>query len=309
MTELSKKIIEQYQVRKTGKQKRAFREMLLRELGNMGVEAREEQYMDLFGTVNVIAGDVEKAEMIFGAHYDTCPRMPFPNFITPKNKLVYYGYQMLIVCAILIPSLAVALWLMKTVSEDAGRLAWFILYFGELALMMKGPANPHTMNDNTSGVVTMVELMAAMPEELRSRCAFVLFDNEELGLVGSGAFRKKHKKQAAETPMVNLDCVGDGEYLLLSASRDFREDEKLYAALKNAFGEGEEILYSEAEKTVYNSDQKKFKKSTVIAALHKRPGIGYYLDRIHTVRDTVLQEENIRRIAAGLAAMTGEYFG
>ena len=309
MTELSKKIIEQYQVRKTGKQKKAFREMLMHELKQMGMEAREEKYKDLFGSVNVIAGDLEKAEMIFGAHYDTCPRMPFPNFITPKNTLIYFTYQMAIVLVLLLVSTIPAWVVGRFADEQAVYLTWYFTYLLLFALMMKGPANPHTMNDNTSGVVTMVEVMAAMPEELRSRCAFVLFDNEELGLVGSGAFRKKHKKQAAETPMVNLDCVGDGEYLLLSASRDFREDEKLYAALKNAFGEGEEILYSEAEKTVYNSDQKKFKKSTVIAALHKRPGIGYYLDRIHTVRDTVLQEENIRRIAAGLAAMAGEYFG
>lgn len=307
MTELSKKIIDQYQVRKTGKQKKAFREMLMRELAGMGIEAKEEKYKDLFGSVNVVAGDIEKAEMIFGAHYDTCPRMPFPNFITPKNKLVYYGYQMLIVCAILIPSLAVAFWLMETVSEDAGRLAWFILYFGELALMMKGPANRHTMNDNTSGVVTMIELMAQMPEEVRSRCAFVLFDNEELGLVGSGAFRGKHKKQAEETPMINLDCVGDGEYLLLSRSKDFRADEKLDGALKKAFGEGGDQLYSDAEKTIYNSDQKKFKKSLAMAALHKGPKVGYYMNRIHTDKDTVLKEENVQRIADGLSAMAGEY--
>ena len=307
MTELSKKIIDQYQVRKTGKQKKAFREMLMRELAGMGIEAKEEKYKDLFGSVNVVAGDIEKAEMIFGAHYDTCPRMPFPNFITPKNKLVYYVYQMTVVFALLLVSVIPAIPVGMVTDGREAYLVWYFTYLALFALMMKGPANPNTMNDNTSGVVTMIELMEKLPEELRSRCAFVLFDNEEVGLQGSGAFRGKHKKQAAETPMVNLDCVGDGEYLLLSASRDFREDEKLYAALKNAFGEGEKILYSEAEKTVYNSDQKKFKKSTAAAALHKGPRVGYYLDRIHTVRDIVLKEENVQWIAEGLSAMAGEY--
>ena len=309
MTGLSEKIIREHLVRKTGKQKKAFREALIAGLGEMGVEAREEAHKDLFRSVNVIAGDVETAEVIFGAHYDTCPRMPFPNFITPKNKAVYFGYQMLIVCALLLVS-AVPAWLVGAfVPERAAFLVWYFTYLALFALMMKGPANPTTMNDNTSGVVGLIELMARMPEELRSRCAFVFFDNEEIGLQGSGAFRGAHKEQAKKVPMINLDCVGDGEYLLLSAGKAFRADEKLYGALKEAFREADGALHSEAEKTVYPSDQKKFDKSLAIAALRKGPRVGYYMNRIHTAKDTVLEEANIERIARGLAQMTGDYLG
>lgn len=309
MTELSKKIIDQYQVRKTGKQKKAFREMLTRELAGMGIEAKEEKYKDLFGSVNVIAGDIEKAGMIFGAHYDTCPKMPFPNFITPKNPLIYYAYQMAIVLVLLLVS-TIPAWVVGRFADGrAVYLTWYFTYLFLFALMMKGPANPNTKNDNTSGVVTLIELMANMPEEMRSRCAFVFFDNEELGLVGSGAFKGKHRKQAEETPMVNLDCVGDGEYLLLAMSKAFREADGLERALKKAFGEGEDALYSNAEKTVYPSDQKKFKKSLAIAALHKGPKVGYYMNRIHTPKDTVLKEENVQKIAEGLFEMAEEYLG
>jgi len=309
MTELSKKVIEQYQVRKTGRQKAAFREMIMRELKQMGMEAREEKYKDLFGSVNVIAGDIEKAEMIFGAHYDTCPRMPFPNFITPKNALIYFTYQMAIVFVLLLVSTIPAWVVGRFADEQAAYLTWYFTYLLLFALMMKGPANPHTMNDNTSGVVTLIELMAAMPEAMRSRCAFVFFDNEEVGLQGSGAFKGKHKKQAAEMPMVNLDCVGDGEYLLMAMSKAFRADDRLAGALKKAFGEAESMLYSDAEKTVYPSDQKKFKKSLAIAALHKGPKVGCYMNRIHTPKDTVLQEENVLAIAEGLSEMAEEYLG
>lgn len=107
--------------------------------------------------------------------------------------------------------------------------------------------------------------------------------------------------------MVNLDCVGDGEYLLLTMSKEFRSDDRLTEALKKAFGEAENKLYSEAEKTVYNSDQKKFKKSLAIAALHKGPKVGYYMNRIHTPKDTVLKEGNVLQIAEGLSEMTEEY--
>ena len=307
MMELSKKIIEQYQIRKTGKQKKAFREMLMRELKNMGVEAREEKYKDLLGSVNVVAGDVEKAEIIFGAHYDTCPRMIFPNFITPKNSLIYYGYQMMIVAAMLLVSYIPAIPVSMAADGRSVYLTWYFAYLALVVLLMKGPANRHTMNDNTSGVVTMVELMAKTPEELRTRCAFVFFDNEEMGLVGSGAFRAKHKKQAKNTPMVNLDCVGDGEYFLLAGSKAFLADERLTGAVKSAFGDGENVLYSEQEKTVYPSDQKKFGKSMAVAALHKGKKVGYYMNRIHTDKDTVLKEENVQRIADALSEMAGAY--
>ena len=60
MTELSKKIIDKYLVRKTGKQKKAFREMLTAELGKAGIEAREEKYKDMAKSVNVIVGDLER---------------------------------------------------------------------------------------------------------------------------------------------------------------------------------------------------------------------------------------------------------
>ena len=109
--------------------------------------------------------------------------------------------------------------------------------------------------------------------------------------------------------MVNLDCVGDGEYLLLAMSKAFREADGLERALKKAFGEGEDALYSNAEKTVYPSDQKKFKKSLAIAALHKGPKVGYYMNRIHTPKDTVLKEENVQKIAEGLFEMAEEYLG
>ena len=309
MTELSKKIINQHLVRKTGKQKKAFRSTLIAELASRGIEAREEKHKDLFGSVNVIVGNAEKAEMIFGAHYDTCPKMPFPNFITPKNPLIYYTYQIGIVFVLLLVSAIPALAVERFADGRAVYLAWYFTYLALFFLMMKGPANPTTMNDNTSGIVTLIELMANLPEEIRSRCAFVLFDNEELGLQGSGAFKGKHKQQAKETPMVNLDCVGDGEYLLLAMSKAFRADEKLMSALKAAFGEAEDRLYSEAEKTVYPSDQKKFAKSLAIAALHKGPKVGYYMNRIHTPKDTILDEENVLRIAAGLSEMAQQYLG
>jgi glycosyltransferase involved in cell wall biosynthesis len=79
------------------------------------------------------------------------------------------------------------------------------------------------------------------------------------------------------------------------------------AALKTAFEGRGEAEHVEAEKATYPSDQKSFAKSLAIAAMKKGPKIGYYLDRIHTPKDTVLKEENILRIAEALSDMAGKY--
>ena len=42
-----------------------------------------------------------------------------------------------------------------------------------------------------------------------------------------------------------------------------------------------------------------------IAALKKAPVIGYYMDRIHTRRDTVLEEKNIQLLRDGAVALAG----
>lgn len=307
MTELSRKMIDGYQVRKTGKQKKAFRETLIAELKTRGVEAREEAYKDWAGSVNVVAGDAEQAEIIFGAHYDTCARAILPNFIAPCNKPLYFAYQMLMVIVLLLISAIPAIPVGLATGGREAYLTWYFTYLALLVLMMKGPANPHTMNDNTSGVVTLIELMEKMPEEIRSRCAFVFFDNEEMHMLGSGAFRKAHGERMNTVPMINLDCVGDGEYLLMVGSKEFREDERLYSALKAAFEGNGPVEHVQAEKAMYPSDQKGFKKSLAIAAMKKSQRIGYYLDRIHTPKDTMLKEENIQRITSGLSDMSGEY--
>lgn len=309
MNRLTETIIREHLVRKTAKQKAAFREALIRGLAEMDVTVHEEGTpKNVFSSVNVVAGDADRAEMIFGAHYDTCPRMPLPNFITPRSWLLFILYQLLLAVVIVLAASAVAFPFGRFISPGAGMAVSLIMYFLLLALMLKGPANPTTMNDNTSGVAALIEIMFQMPPEARSRCAFVFFDNEEVGLLGSSAFRKKHGNRLQTVPMINIDCIGDGDTLLLAAAKAFREDEPLRRALENAFEERGPVLSVNQESTAYPSDQAGFKKSLAVAALKQSRLFGYYMDRIHTSRDTVLRADNLARVAEGFCRMTREYF-
>ena len=90
MTELSRIIFEKYQIRKSKNQKTEFINLLKE---HMPVNI---QTGGLLKSRNIIVGDVEKADVVFTAHYDTCAVMPFPNFITPKNVAFYLIYSVLI---------------------------------------------------------------------------------------------------------------------------------------------------------------------------------------------------------------------
>lgn len=213
MTSLSREILSDWQIRKTKKQKTAFIELIQSHIPEAKVEAKG-------STRNIVIGDVAPAKLVYTAHYDTCAVMPLPNFITPKNILFYIIYQLILV-GIMFGLAGLCGYAVNALTDDfllsywAGLIVLWVLIF----LMMAGPANKHTANDNTSGVITVLETYFAMSAEQRSKCAFVLFDKEELGLVGSSAFMKKHKKTMKEKLLVNFDCVSDGDNLIFVQSK------------------------------------------------------------------------------------------
>lgn len=306
MTETTKTVFEKYEIRKTKKQKTAFIEYVQTVAKENGYACTVES--DKKSVRNIVIGSPEKAKVIYTAHYDTCPVMPFPNFITPKNFLIYLLYQLLVtVIFMLVPAFAMqyishSIFTAAGIDPTLSLWVFEITLFSILFFIMFGPANKHTANDNTSGVTALLDLMIAMPEELRAYAAFVFFDCEETGLVGSSAFAKKHK-EAHLKPLVNFDCVSDGNHILFA----MRKDAVTYASmLKEAFPENESCKVEILSKGVfYPSDQAKFKKGIGVAALKKSKHGGIlYMDRIHTKHDTVYREENIDFLTKGAIRLT-----
>ncbi|MBQ6878121.1 MAG: M28 family peptidase [Oscillospiraceae bacterium] len=295
MTPLSEEILEKYQIRKTRKQKTAFIELMRAHFPNLKVEDDALGY-----SRNIVIGNPDTAKAVLGAHYDTCAVMPIPNFIMPKSVLISVLYAFVLVIPMLLIGSAVGNFA-EFVFKDSGTGALFNLltYWGILFLMMFGPANKHTVNDNTSGVITLIELMNAMTDEERAQYCFVFFDNEEKGLFGSSTFAKEHKKVMKDKLLINFDCVSDGDYLMLIPNkRSFPEHAE---NLEEAFaGVYDKTVLIESEKGVYYpSDQKSFKKNIGVASF-KKSKLGLYMDRIHTPRDTVMDERNIAVLTEGI---------
>ena len=296
MTELSKQILERYQVRKTAKQKTEFIEFMQNNIPGLQVEKG-----GAFGNRNLVLGDVDKAQIVLTAHYDTCAQLPFPNFLPPKNIPLYIGYSLMISLPF-IGIGALLAWLVGMAEglEFLQPLAAYVGIFGSMFyVMMGGPANKNTVNDNTSGVLTLVQLMETLTEEQKQRVAFVFFDHEENGLLGSARFNKVHKSVMKQKLLINFDCVSDGDHLMLVMQKGaYGLADKLRAAFIPC--EGKEVLVEKAGNTIYPSDQVNFPMGVGVAALKKKKGIGLYMDRIHTKKDTVLLQENLDCLVLGV---------
>lgn len=296
MQEQTREVLRRFEIRKTNTQKAAFRAWLCETLADAGYAPKVETKKGIFTSNNVVLGDPETAKILLTAHYDTCPVLPLPNFITPRNLFFYLVYQLFLCLPVFAAVIGMEVLIILVLDAPpllAVAAAYAILIFF-IWWMLDGKANRHTANDNTSGVMTVLELALTLPEEQRKNVCIVFFDNEERGLLGSSAFAKEHPKAKKNALVLNFDCVSDGDYIQLYPSRAVKKDGDTLRALDAAFvGSGKKTCETVKGFGFYPSDQAGFRRGVGICALKKSPVLGYYMDRIHTVRDTVMEEENI----------------
>ena len=287
-------VLRDFPVRKTKQQKAAFREAVLSYAKSLGYACKEEKGQ--FGTVNVCIGNTDDAKILVTAHYDTCAAMPIPNFITPCNFPVYLLYQLLLTVVIIALAGILGGVIGALLSNPFyAVLVAEVVFFGLFALLLFGPANKNNANDNTSGVVAVLETAAALSDEQRKTMAFVLFDLEEAGLLGSSAYRKAHRQASSKQLVLNVDCAGDGRELMMVPTKKLKKLTPMLQRLQALCPpDGDRLLYVKDKGfAFYPSDQVNFPYGLGIAAFHRSPAFGLYMNRIHTKRDTILDEKNM----------------
>ena len=293
-------IMEKYQARRTKKQKTAFIDYLKGEIPGLRMEEAGGP-----GGRNLIYGDVEKAEVIFTAHYDTVIESFLPNLILPYSPVLKFAYALLMIVPMVIAAFAVDKLLVAFGADDFvaynfGLAAYFAVFAFTFLI---GKANRHTANDNTSGVLALIKLIGSLSAEEHGKCAFVFFDNEEYGCLGSGAFYKKHKDAMQDKLIFNMDCIGDGDNILFVLTKVAQE--KFGGRMRRAFIEkdGYAVHFADSKKVKYPSDQKHFPVSAAVSALHSHKRLKLWVGRIHTRRDTVCIKENIEYVCEGAKKM------
>ena len=297
-------VLNAFPIRKTKQQKQQFWDAIGPYLRTIGYDSTIEK--GKCGAHNIVIGNPETAKYLITAHYDTPAVLPFPNLITPCDLLPFLGYQtvitILIFLAAFLPGLILALTGMS--AETASR-TWSLSLYAILALMLVGPANKNNANDNTSGVVTVLEIARSLPVNFRKDVCFVLFDLEEAGLIGSYSYRKAHKKQTDHQIILNLDCVGDGDEIVMFPTKALKKDTSKMDAIRKITGTfgTKSIAIRESGFAYYPSDQKHFPYGVGIAALRRSKWAGLYLSRIHTKKDTILEETNVNILRAAIVTL------
>lgn len=297
-------VLTAFPVRKSKKQKQAFRDAVQSYLKTIGYDCTIEK--GSLGARNIVIGNPETAEFLVTAHYDTPAGMPFPNLITPCSFWPFLGYQLLITVLIFGAAFIPGLILLSTGMDAAlASSIWLLCLYLILALMLVGPANKRNANDNTSGVVTVLEIAKSMPEDARNKVCFILFDLEEAGLIGSSSYQSKHKKQTVNQVVLNLDCVGDGNEIVMFPTKKLKKDEAKMARLRRITGSWGEKSIAIREKgfSYYPSDQANFPLGVGIAAFRRSGWAGLYCSRIHTNKDTILEETNVNILRAAIVSM------
>ena len=297
-------VLKAYPIRKSKAQKQQFRDAVQSYLKTIGYDSSIEK--GSMGARNIVVGNAETAKYLITAHYDTPARLPFPNLITPCNVLPFLGYQilltLLIFAAALVPGILLAI---AGIDGEIAVRTWSISLYAIIVLMLIGPANKNNANDNTSGVVAVLEIARSMPEKYRDQVCFVLFDLEEAGLIGSSSYQKAHKKHTVNQLVLNMDCVGDGNEIVMFPTKKLLQNAEKMGLLRGITGVWGEKSIAIREKgfAYYPSDQKNFLYGVGIAAFRRSKWAGLYCSRIHTQKDTILEETNVNILRAAIVSM------
>lgn len=285
-----------YRVRKSEKQKEEFREYITKEVETMGLAANVETLDKKHN--NVIVGNIKEAKVIFTAHYDTPAASLIPNLMIPRKPWLCYSYSILFF--VLLAIIALGLSYLGSYLFNYGYpvviLIYLLLYFGFFYVGFKAFPNKNNYNDNTSGVSVILSLIEKNKD--RNDIAYVLFDNEEKGTLGSKAFAKKYQEELKNKLVINFDCVGNGNEFLIVSKKEAEELEEHKRLLSIPFKNEEyNMTYFPKKGSISNTDYKNFSCGVTVFACKKSKFFGYITTKIHTRFDRVVSNENITILA------------
>lgn len=293
-----KKLISEYPIRRKEEDKAKFRDYIIEECKKSHVNAYVETLDSKHN--NVLIGDVDNAKVVITAHYDTPAASLFPNIMMPRNKVMgmIYQFSYPILLALISLGISYLLCYLFGLQYEIWAAMYIVMYLGSFYLLTRCFDNKNNYNDNTSGVATILDIISKYQN---NDVAFILFDNEEKGKLGSKAFAKYHKTPFDNKLVINLDCVANGSNILLVAkdkaiNNIYYKDINKYIKSNDKFN----VEYYGMKGSLSNSDYKNFNCGVSVMACHKAKLVGYYTPRIHTKYDVVASDENIKFLSSSL---------
>ena len=294
----AQEIFENHPTRFTKKEKASLRSTLRTELVRMGYAEDDITEINASG-VSLLVGDAG-AEYMFTAHYDTPGKtgwMLGTSALWGQTGANIFLIAVMCLIGFTIPMSGAVLFPDASGSQ--------IFWSGELAMLSvlaimiisMTVRNRNNRNDNTSGVLSLLALArkVAADDEMRKKCCFVFFDNEEWGLLGSAGFARHCKKKGIDldgTKVINFDCVGHGDVLTFASTRQ----SEITDALVKAFSEAGQNPVKKRSSMIFLSDHANFRNSVMVSYTLKSRMGPLYLPLIHTSKDISCDVEQINRL-------------
>ena len=296
-------VLREFPVRKTGRQKDRFLEAVQSYGERLGYRTKVESGAG--NTRNMVLGDPETARFLITAHYDTPAMLWCPNLMMPCNLVLNALCQVLNFLVLMIPAFAAGGGVLYLTGKPLyGALAMLGTVIVTILLMIFGIPNPCNANNNTSGVITLLEIAASMPQNLRKRVCFVLFDKEQVALTGSAAHRRNHPTASKIQTVVSLNCVGDGDAIMFFPNKAMAEDVNLLC-LERSCGRKLVKIHRKGWSSCV-SGHMGFDRGVGVMAL-RRGKLGYWLSRTRTCRDKNLEYTNVNILRACLITYIGSH--
>lgn len=297
--------------------KKDFREFISEIATSMGYDAKIEK--NLFAH-NVVIGNPETAEIVLTAHYDTPPNMPY-HFV--KKQVSIFGVALPVALGVGVILTRYAInsqnsdlleFMLNTLQGSTYLLdgvAAASLGIGLYSFGLLGGENKNNYDDNSSGIIALLTLMnyyRNLPESERNKIAFVMFDNEEKGLIGSLCYTTKHKTNNQR--FLNYDCIGRGNRVNVlytgKVANEFATD--ICSGLEPLVSQGfEPRLKRSNMKTM--SDHLSFQNTrgniTILCDEKDAP----VTEHIHSSKDTFISLDTISEIAKSSAETLNNILG
>ena len=168
-----------------------------------------------------------------------------------------------------------------------------------------GKSETNNKNANTSGVIALLEVAKALTPRYRGEVCFLFLDGGTQGSKGAKRLIHAHPELKKKSVVV-LDCVGEGDELLILPGKASRWNDKLLDTILEQFSNSErKTCFLKTDGLVhYPSDNRAFMGGTVICACKKVKGFG----RCILPRKTEeIDEENLSLLCDGLCKLVMYY--
>ena len=168
-----------------------------------------------------------------------------------------------------------------------------------------GKSETNNKNANTSGVVALLEVAKALTPRYRGEVCFLFLDGGTQGSKGAKRLIHAHPELKKKSVVV-LDCVGEGDELLILPGKTSRWNDKLLDTILEQFSNSEKkTCFLKTDGLVhYPSDNRAFTGGTVICACKKVKGFGRC---ILPRKATGIDEENLSLLCDGLCKLVMYY--